>query len=333
MTDRPRIIVTDPLPGDLTPLEALGECIQLDLARAADPYATLTEACRGAAALLTLLSRRVDAPLLDQAGPELKIVANYAVGFDNIDTAAAAERSVWVSNTPDVLTEATADVTWAALLAIVRRVVEGDRMVRAGEFSGWGASLLLGAELSGKTLGIVGFGAIGQAVARRAIGFGMSVVVAARPSHPAGQTLPLALPGVGEARAEVLELDELLACSDIISLHCPLTAETRHLLDARRLDQIGPEAFLINTARGPVVDEAALVERLRDGRLRGAALDVYEREPELSPGLAELDNVVLLPHLGSGTVETRREMVAMAIANIRAALAGERPPNAVNEPR
>ncbi|PIE19591.1 MAG: D-glycerate dehydrogenase [Proteobacteria bacterium] len=333
MTERIKIVVTDPLPGDLAPLAALGACDHLDLAQSKDPSAALRKACAGASAILTLLSRRVDAGIMDAAGPQLKIVANYAVGFDNINLAAASERGVWVSNTPDVLTEATADITWALVLGIARRVVEGDRMVRAGGFHGWGASLLLGAELTGKTLGIIGFGSIGQAVARRALGFGMRVAVAARPNRPAGQTSPISLPGVGEAKAEVLELDDLLARSHVVSLHCPLTAETRHLLNAERLDRMRDDAFLINTARGPVVDEAALVERLRDGRLRGAGFDVYEHEPQLSEGLAELDNVVLLPHVGSGTVETRREMVAMAIANIRAALAGERPPNAVNERR
>ena len=302
------------------------ELIQLDCGALPSPAAIaahLHEQIVGAAALISLLNRRIDAALLDAAGPKLRLVANYAVGYDNIDVAAATARGIWVSNTPGVLTEATADLTWAALLAITRRVVEGDRLVRSGGFVGWGPLLLLGSELRGKTLGIVGLGAIGKAVARRARGFGLEVLYAERPSLPA----EIDSEGI---RARACPLPELLRRSDIVSLHTPLTPETRHLLGADKLALLKKGAYLINTARGPVVDETALVARLRAGQLRGAAFDVYEREPVLSPGLAELDNVVLLPHLGSATDETRLEMAQMVAADVLRVLDGQPPKNAVN---
>jgi len=264
---------------------------------------------------------RVDAAVLEGAD-RLKVIANYAVGFDNIDLAAATARKIWVTNTPGVLTEATADLTWAALLALVRRVVEGDAVVRAGQFHGWGPTMLLGTTLSGKTLGIAGFGKIGRAVARRAAGFGMRVIY-----NDSACSGPVDL---GPLTAECVDLDELLRQADVVSVHTPLGPDTHHLLDRRRLALMKPTAYLVNTARGPVVEEQALVELLQGRRLAGAALDVYEHEPVLAPGLAELDNVVLLPHLGSATREARLAMARLAAKNAHAVLQGRTPPNPVN---
>ncbi len=268
-----------------------------------------------ATAAVTLLSHPVTARVLE-ACPALRIVANYAVGHDNVDLEAARTRGIWVTNTPDVLTEATADLAWALILGVTRRILEGDALVRRGGFHGWEPSLLLGTGLQGKTLGIVGFGRIGQAVARRAPAFGMEVLYASRT-------------GRSGAPGRRVELEELLAASHVVSLHCPLTPATHHLLDARRLVLMRPGAVLINTARGPVVDEAALVEALSSGRLGGAGLDVYEREPEVHPGLLELPNVMLLPHVGSATVETRSAMADLVAANVEAVLEGREPPTPV----
>lgn len=322
-TTKPRVIVTAPLiDGGLDKLEACCEIVQHDLP--AGPILDKLDAeLETANALVTLLSHRVDEALLSHA-PQLRIVANYAVGVDNIELPAASARGVYVTNTPGVLTEATADLAWAALLALSRRVVEGDALVRGGHFGGWGPTMLLGSEISGKTLGIVGFGAIGRAVARRAAGFGLRVLYAQRPSL--AETTDLGL-----LTAHGVALDELLAQSDFVSLNVPATVETHHLLDGPRLDALKNGALVVNTARGKVIDEAALVERLRDGRVAGAALDVYENEPALSPGLAELSNVLLLPHLGSATRETRRAMAEMVAENVLAALEGRLPPQALDK--
>ena len=284
----------------------------------------LKEAIAGVDALLPLLTVRVDEEILQRAH-RLRVIANHAVGYDNVDLEAASRRGIWVTNTPDVLTEATADLTWACILAVVRRVVEGDSMTRAGRFEGWVPTLLLGTELRDKTLGVVGFGKIGRAVARRAAGFGVRVIY-----HDPG--LAEGPVDLGLLTAESAPLDRLLAESDVVSLHTPLTPETRHLIDARRLAQMKPTAYLVNTSRGPVVDEAALVEHLRAGRLAGAALDVYEREPALTPGLAQLPSVVLLPHIGSATRETRLAMARLAADNIHAVLQGRDPITPVNRP-
>ncbi len=267
----------------------------------------LLEAAKDVDGLLCLLTDRIDAELFD-AAPKLKIVANYAVGYNNIDVEEATKRGILVTNTPGVLRETTADLTWALLLAIARRVVEGDRLMRAGKYRGWAPMLLLGSDVYGKTLGIVGMGNIGQAVARRAIGFDMKVLY----------TDMYQLPPLAEEliNAEKVELDELLERSDYVSLHVPLMDETHHLIGERELKLIGPNGYLINASRGPVIDEAALVEALRNETIAGAALDVYEDEPEMKPGLAELDNVVLLPHLGSASRETRTKMAELAVANI-----------------
>jgi glyoxylate reductase len=243
-----------------------------------------------------------------------------AVGYNNIDVTAATERSILVTNTPGVLTDSTADLTFALILAVARRVVEGDAMMRAGKFPGWGPLYMLGTEVSGATLGLVGPGRIAAAVARRAVGFGMTLLYHGR--RPSPELEALGACGVG--------LDELLSASDFVSLHVPLTDETHHFIDRAALGRMRSTAFLINTARGPVVDEAALVEALRAGRIAGAGLDVYEREPEMAAGLAGCPNAVLLPHLGSATHATRSAMAAMAAENVLAYWRGERPPNLVN---
>ncbi|SDG76890.1 glyoxylate reductase [Klenkia brasiliensis] len=278
----------------------------------------LRTAVAGADALVCLLLDRVDDALLDAAGPQLKVVANIAVGYDNVDVEACRRRGVRVTNTPGVLTDATADLTLALLLGITRRVGEGDRLLRAGRSWGWDLDFMLGTGLRGARLGLVGYGAIGQAVARRAAAFGMHVAYAAR--HPAAADAP---------PAERLPLADLLASSDVVSLHCPLTPGTRHLVDAAALRSMRPTAFLVNTARGPVVDEAALVAALEAGEIRGAALDVFEDEPALHPGLVGRDDVLLTPHLGSATVQTREAMAVLAARNAAAVLTGQEPPTPV----
>ena len=272
--------------------------------------------CRG---LLTLVRDRVDANLFDQL-PDLRVVANYGVGYDNIDIAAATRRGIVVTNTPDVLTASTADLALALILAATRRVGEGERLVRSGRAWAWNPKMLLGLELDGATLGIVGMGRIGMAVARRAQGFGMRVVYAESIPRPEADAL-------GALRMELLEL---LATSDIVTIHVALTDETRHLVDEGALRRMKPSAYVINTSRGPVIDEAALARALKEGWIAGAGLDVYEHEPQIEPSLLELENVVLLPHLGSATTRTRSEMSRVAATNLVAALSGTRPPNPVN---
>ena len=285
----------------------------------------LLQGVPGADALLCLLSEKIDGAVMDAAGSRLKVVSTMAVGYDNIDVPAATERGILVANTPGVLTDATADLTWAMILGLARRVVEGDRMVREGRFDQWGPFLLLGRAVAGTTLGIVGMGRIGQAVARRALGWDMRVVYTRRGGPLAPDQVPAG------ARWEFRHgVDEILTEADIVSLHVPLTPDTRHLIGARELALMRPGSFLVNTARGPVVDESELVEALRSGHLGGAALDVYEREPELAPGLADLANVLLLPHLGSATVETRGRMSEVAVRNAIAAVRGEPVPYLVN---
>ncbi|MFI5314312.1 MAG: 2-hydroxyacid dehydrogenase [Myxococcota bacterium] len=259
-------------------------------------------------ALLCLLTDRIDAELLARA-PRLRIVANMAVGTDNIDLAAARARGVAVSNTPDVLTDATADLAFALLLAAARRLAWADRYVRGGGFVGWRPDLGIGLDVTGRTLGIVGYGRIGRAVAERARGFRMDVL--------------------WHARGSGVSLDELLERSDFVSLHVPLSDQTRHLIGERELRRMRPHALLVNTARGPIVDEAALVRALREGWIAAAGLDVFEHEPKLTPGLADLPQVVLAPHLGSATTHTRARMAEVAARNIVAALRGEPIPNRV----
>jgi glyoxylate reductase len=267
-------------------------------------------------ALLCLLTDRIDAAVLERA-PRLRIVANAVVGYEHVDLRACAARGIVVTNTPDVLTEATADFTWALILAAVRRLPQAERSLRAGEFHGWGFWDYLGGDLGGATLGIYGMGRIGRAVARRAAGFGMRVIYHSRTPLPPEEEARLA--------AESVSFDDLLARSDVLTLHAPLTPDTRHAIGREALGRMKPGAYLVNTARGALVDEAALVEALRGGRLAGAGLDVYEREPELAPGLLDLPNVVLLPHAGSATRETRTRMAMVAARNVHAVLGG-RPP-------
>jgi len=316
------VYVTRPLPDPGTePLVAAGLVVDQHRADAPPSRPELLAGVADASALLCLLTDRVDAEVLD-AAPRLQIVANLAVGFDNVDVAAATERGVVVTNTPDVLTEATADLTWALLLAAARRVGEGERLVRAGHWDGWSPTQLVGLPVAGRTLGIVGLGKIGSAVARRARGFAMTVLYRnRRPLGPAVEE-ELGVRGVG--------LDELLERSDIVSLHAPLNDESRHLIDAAALARMRSSAILVNTARGPLVDEAALVDALRGGTIAGAGLDVFEREPALAAGLAACENAVLVPHLGSATTAARGAMVRLACANIVDVLAGRRPPTPVN---
>jgi glyoxylate reductase len=265
-------------------------------------------------ALVSLFNDRIDAALLDRA-PRLRVVANFAVGYDNVDVAACTARGVVVTNTPGVLTEATADLAFGLMLSAARRITEGDRLVRRGAFRGLTPSFLLGARVHGATLGLVGLGRIGQAMARRGRGFGMRVIYAGRTRAPADVERALG--------ATPVELDAVFAQADFVSLHCPLTPETRHLVDAARLARMKPGAILVNTTRGAVVDEAALAAALARGALGGAGLDVYEDEPRVHPALLALDNVVLAPHIGSADRPTREAMAAIAVDNVLAVLAGQ----------
>ena len=288
---------------------------------AAPPAASaLRDGLMQADAAIVTLTDRIDAETID-AAPRLKILANYAVGYNNIDLAAANRRGLIVTNTPDVLTDATADLTWALILATARRVVEGDLLVRSGQWTGWAPTQLLGAAVAGKTLGIIGMGRIGQAVAQRATGFRMKVLYYAR---------RVAVPPPASASWERRTLPELLGESDFVSIHVPLTAETQHLIGTQELAQMRRSAIVINTARGPIVDEGALVAALRKSSIAGAGLDVYEREPALHPDLVSLPHVVLLPHLGSATMAARVEMGMICLNNIEAALGGRPAPNRVD---
>ncbi|MFN0154376.1 MAG: 2-hydroxyacid dehydrogenase [Gaiella sp.] len=316
-----RVVVTREIPHDaIEALEAVHDVWVSPHDRPLD-LEELYDAVTGADAVVALLHDRIDGAFLAAAGKNLKVVANVAVGYNNIDVEACRARGVVATNTPGVLTDATADIAFALILMSTRRLGEAERMVRRGLRWSWNMFFHLGMGIQGKTLGIVGLGQIGTATARRGQAFGMKIAYAGR--RRAERAVE------DELGARFLELDELFATCDVISLHCPLDAATRHLVDARRLALMQPHAYLVNTTRGPVVDEAALVDALRDGRLGGAGLDVYENEPEIHPGLLELENVVLLPHLGSSTVETRREMALLAARNVLAVLAGEQPPTPI----
>jgi glyoxylate reductase len=286
------------------------------------PRDELLAGVAGKVGAITLLTDRVDDEFLDAAGDRLLIVANYAVGFDNIDVPACTARGVLASNTPDVLTETTADTAWALLMAAARRVPEGDRFLRQGTPWVWGPEMMLGQDVHHKTLGIVGFGRIGHALARRAKGFGMKVVYhdVYRPPPELEQELDV----------EYRELEDLLAEADFVSLHVNLSPETHHLINRERLRRMKPTAVLVNTSRGPVIDEAALAHALREGEIFGAGLDVFEREPEVHPELLELENAVVIPHLGSATVDTRLAMGMLAVDNLFAALEGRQPPTLID---
>jgi glyoxylate reductase len=281
------------------------------------PAGELRKRIAGMDALVCVSTDRIDAPAIDAAS-HLKVIANVAVGYDNIDVAHARARGIVVTNTPEVLTESVADFTWSLILAITRRLAEGERLVRRGEWKGWALDLLLGTELRGKQLGLVGVGRIGRAVAARAPAFGMKVAYTSRRE----------IEGIGEA----MSLDRLLLTSDIVSLHVPLTSETRHLIDRRALTRMKRSAYLINTARGPVVDEEALAWALQQHLLAGAALDVYEHEPAVHADLLRLENVLLVPHLASGTTETRTAMADLAVENVLAVLEGRPPLTPVGRP-
>jgi glyoxylate reductase len=272
-------------------------------------------------ALICLLTEKINDEVLD-AAPRLKIVANVAVGFDNIDVPACTRHRVYASNTPGVLDETTADFAWTLLMSVARRVLEGDRLTRSGQWMGWDLDQLCGADIWGKTLGVVGFGRIGRAVARRARGFNMRIIYtdAVRAPQEAER----------ELGAEFVSADRLFAESDFISLHVPLLPETRHFVSTKNLSLMKSTAFLINTSRGPVVDEAALVAALEAKKIAGAGLDVYEKEPQVHPGLVKRDDVILAPHIASASLETRTKMAVMAVENVLAALDGRRPPNALN---
>ena len=320
MAAKSPVLVTRRLPGAaLARLEAAC-AVDLHAERDALSPTALCERVRGKHGLVCLVTDPVGGEVID-AGGDLRVIANVGVGYDNIDVAAARARGIVVTNTPDVLTGAVAEFTWGLILAAVRRIAEGDRLVRAGGWSGWALDFMLGMELRGKRLGIVGPGRIGRAVAARAAAFGMEVVAAGsgaareRQADPSGD-----LPGMPR-----VTLDELLVTSDVVSLHVPLSAGTRHLIDRRALTRMKRTAFLINAARGPVVDEAALAWALRERLIAGAALDVYEREPAVERELLALEQVVLAPHLGSATSDTRTAMAELAAANVVAALGG-RPP-------
>lgn len=280
----------------------------------------LLAAAAGCAGIIATLTDRLDADLLAAAGPQLRVVANFAVGHDNIDLAACRARGVVATNTPDVLTSATADLTWALLLAAARRIGEGTALVRAGQWTGWTPMQLLGLELEGATLGIVGAGRIGTAVARRGLAFGMNVVY----SHP--RPNPDFERATGARR---VELGELIEQADVVSLHAPMKPANRHMLGRAEFARMKPGSILVNTARGALLDEAALVEALRGGRPAAAGLDVYEHEPALAAGLAELPNAILLPHLGSATTRARQRMSRMAADNVLAVLEGRTAPNAI----
>jgi len=283
-------------------------------------YEELKEKIKGKDAVLCLLSDKIDSELMD-VEPRVKIFANYAVGYNNMDLEAAKKRKIFLTNTPDVLTDATADMAWSLLFATARRVSEGDRFVRAGRFKSWSPELLLGQDITGKTLGIVGAGRIGQAFGKRGKAFNMNILYYNRTRKEDFEKL---------TGAKYVTFEELLKESDFISLHTPLTHETKHLISDNEFKSMKKNAILINTSRGPVVDEKALVRALKNRIIWGAGLDVYENEPLVEEELKSLENVVLCPHLGSATYSTRRRMAEMAAENIIAALKGKIPPNCIN---
>ena len=309
------IVTSAPLPVDLA--ARMGGNFEVRVPKQRILRDALVQVLGSADALIALLNDRVDAELLD-AGPRLRIVANCAVGFDNVDVAAATERGILVTNTPDVLTAATADYTFALLFAAARRIREGDRLVRSGQWRGWSMTGMLGADITGQTLGIVGCGRIGKAVAKRAKGFDMSVVFAGGSGH------------VEPELARRVGLDELWRCADFISLHCPLNEGTRNIVNRDALAAMKPSAFVVNTARGGCIDDQALVDALAAGEIAGAALDVFTDEPEIHPGLRASDRVVLSPHAGSATLTTRRKMIEICATAVEDAIAGRIPVTAIN---
>jgi len=321
---KPRVIVTRRLPDVIeTRMMELFDC-RLNLDDKPMSHAELVEAVRDVDVLVPTVTDRIDAGILSQAGPNLRLVASFGTGVDHIDLKSARQRGISVTNTPGVLTEDTADMTLALILAVPRRLAEGERLVRSGEWNGWSPTGMLGHRVNGKRLGIIGMGRIGQAVARRAKGFDLSVHYHnRRPVHPEIEE---------ELEATYWEsLDQMLSRMDIISVNCPHTPATFHLLSSRRLKLLHPHAYIVNTSRGEVIDENALARQLEAGELAGAALDVFEHEPAINPKLLKLDNVVLLPHMGSATIEGRIAMGEKVIINIKTFADGHAPPDRVLE--
>jgi glyoxylate reductase len=309
---RPRVLLTRKIPSSILALLTDRCDVDLNDGDGGLPRDDLKRRVADKDALIAVLTDKIDGEIMD-AGAALKVIANIAVGYDNIDVPAARQRGIIVTNTPDVLTEAVAELTWAMILGLVRRVAEGDRLIRADGWKGWSLDFMLGTELRGKQLGIIGGGRIGRAVAAKAPAFGMTAAFAARRGRSDG----------------AMSLDELLVTSDVISIHTPLNSETRHLIDRRALARMKRSAFLVNTSRGPVIDEDALAWALGEHLIAGAALDVHEREPEVHPALATRENVLLTPHLGSATRETRTAMAELAVRNVLAVTGGQDPLTAV----
>jgi glyoxylate reductase len=319
---KPRIFVTRRIPQE--GLEILKRCCQVEVSDydGVIPRSLLLEKVKDTDGLLVLLTDMIDKKVIVAAGKKLRVISNYAVGYNNIDVVEATKRGIMVTNTPGVLTETTADLAWALLMCIGRRIVEGDKLVRAGKFRGWEPMLLLGTDIHESTLGLIGFGRIGQAMARRAKGFNLKVIYYDREPVP-----PIIEKELG---ASYVSFDELLRKSDFISVHVPLTEETFHLIGQEEFSMMKKESYLINTARGPIIDEKALVKVLKGGVIRGAALDVFENEPAIEQELMNMDNVVIVPHIGSASYRTRTKMAIMAAKNLISALRGERPEFLVN---
>ena len=316
-----KIVVTGKIPaGGLARLKADHDVLAWESEEAIS-RSELLQMVTGADAIVSLLTEKIDAELLTAAGSQLKSVSNVAVGYNNIDVPACKERGVLVTNTPGVLTEATADIAMALILMCTRRLGEGERVIRAQQPWQWGMFYMLGMGLQGRQLGIVGMGQIGIATARRAKAFGMNIAYTRR--------APLESDVEKDLAAKFMSMDELIESSDVLSIHCPYSPATHHLISENQLARMKSSAFLINTARGPIVDEQALVDALKAGKIAGAGLDVFEHEPKVNPGLLELDNAVLIPHLGSATVETRAAMADIAATNALAILAGAQAPNLV----
>ncbi|WP_338669565.1 2-hydroxyacid dehydrogenase [Pseudodesulfovibrio methanolicus] len=320
--DKPKVYVTRQIPEQGLDLLRQAAVVEVNPEDSPVPRAELLKIIQDCQGVIGLLTERIDAEFFD-AAPNLKGYANYAVGFDNIDVPEATRRGLPVTNTPDVLTNATAECAWSLLFSVARRVVESDKVMRSGSWPGWGPMQFIGGDVTGKTLGIVGAGRIGTAMARMSRGFDMPVLYTSS-SGRKNATLE------SELGARLVSFEELLEQSDFISLHTPLNPGTRHLFGAEAFKRMKKTAYIVNTARGPVIDEQALLAALKSGEIAGAGLDVYENEPALTPGLAELDNVVLLPHIGSGTESARTDMSVLAARNMLAMLKGDKPETCLN---
>jgi glyoxylate reductase len=318
---KPRVLVTRVLPEPALAVVRQACEMQLDPSDQALTPAALRQAVVGKHGVLALVTDRIDAAVLE-AGTDLKVVSTVAVGYDNIDVSTATQRGIVITNTPGVVTESTADLTWSLLCSVARRIAEGDRYIRAGKWRDWTLLLMAGGDIHGKTLGICGMGRIGQAVARRAHGFNMRVLYYNR--QRLDPTLEATL------QATWVEKATLLQQADFVTLHVPLSAATTHFIGAAELRMMHPSSYLINAARGPVVDEGALIQALQEGWIAGAALDVFENEPHVPPALQALENVVLVPHIGSASVATRTRMAVMAAENLVAILQGTHTPHVVN---